>query len=1058
MLNALVSFSLRYRGVIVALALLVAGYGVLVASRSKFDVYPEFTPPIVTVQTEAPGLSPEQVEQLVTRPVENAINGVAGVETIRSQSIQGLSVVTTVFKEGTDIYRARQVVGEVLGQVTGDVPTGVKPPSIAPLTSATSMILSIGLTSDQRSLMELRTLADWTLTPRLLAVPGVAKIAVFGGEVRQIQVRYDPAKLLAHELSLDELTAAAGKATGVVGTGFMDTPNQRIVVQAEGQSLTPEQLGEAVVRQTDTAPVRIKDVAAVADGVEPRLGDALIQGKPGVILVVSSQYQSNTLVVTEAVDRALAELKPALDAQGVTIHPALFRPANFIQTALTNVKHALLLGGVMVAVVLTLFLWNWRTAFISLTSIPLSLLAAAIVLDARGISLNTMTLAGLAIAIGVVVDDAVIDVENIFRRLRLNAASPTPRSIFAVILDASLEVRSAVIYATFVVILVFLPVVLMSGVQGRLFAPLGIAYILATTASLLVALTITPALCMLMLPGRLAAHEAPFAGWLKRRYSRLLEGAMALPKTIIATVLVLFIASAAMIPFFGGAFLPEFREGAFIVHTSAVPGTSLAESRRTGALISAALLKHPKVASVSQKIGRAEKADDIWGTHYSEIEVVLKPIEGEEAEAIQSEIRAIMAEFPGTYFAIKPFLAERIEETLTGSTAQVVVKVFGDNLDQIDTAAKAVSGVLSSITGAADVQEESPPGLPEVIVRLRPDRLRLYGFSPVEVMQALRTANQGVTVAQTFEGSRVVDVVVVEDPALRSAPEQLAGLLVANAGGQHVRLSELAQVYQDNGRYSIAREGARRRQAVTCNVRGRDVASFVQEARAKIAADVALPPGAYVEFAGTAEAQTQARQDLLIQSLMVGVGIVLLLAIVFKSGRNLAVVLANMPFALVGGVLAVFATGGWLTVGSMVGFVTLFGISTRNSIMMISHLEHLVMEEGQEWPVGHDAASKSIRRATALRGAGERLVPVLMTALVTGLGLLPIAIGSGDPGKEIEGPMAIVILGGLVSSTVLNLLVLPSIAAMVCRFDAELKNVVAKGGALAEHDVIAKQL
>lgn len=973
----------------------------------------------------------------MTRPVEAAINGVAGVQTIRSQSIQGLSVVTTVFHEGTDIYRARQIVGEVLGQAAASMPEGVSPPTIAPLTSATSMILTIGLTSEQRSGMELRTLADWTLRPRLLAVPGVAKIAVFGGEVRQVQVRYDPAGLLAHELSLDDLIAAARRATGVVGAGFMDTPTQRIVIQTQGQSLTPEQIGEAVVRPASEgrpAAVRIKDVAVVADGAEPKVGDALIQGKPGVLLVISSQYQSNTLVVTEAVDKALAELRPLLDAQQVTFHPSLFRPANFIQTALGNVKHALALGGIMVAVVLTLFLWNWRTAFISLVSIPLSLLAAVIVLDTQGISLNTMTLAGLAIAIGVVVDDAVIDVENIFRRLRLNASEPQPRSSFSVILDASLEVRSAVIYATFIVILVFLPVVLMSGVQGRLFAPLGISYILATSASLLVALTITPALCMLMLPGRLAAHEAPFSAWLKRHYHALLEKAMARPRTLIGAALAMFIAAAAMLPFFGGAFLPEFREGAFIVHASAVPGTSIDESKRLGALITAELLKHPKVESVAQQIGRAEKADDTWGTHYSEIKVVMKPLEGDEAEFAQSEIRDILAKFPGVYFAIKPFLTERIEEVLTGATAQVVIKVFGDDLDQIDAAARSVAGVVQQVQGAADVQVESPPGLPELLVRLRPDRLRFYGFSPVEVMQAIRAANQGVTAAQTFEGSRVVDVVVVQDPALRRDPEQLAGLLIENGAGSHVRLSELAEVYQDNGRYSIAREGARRRQTVTCNVRGRDVASFVKEARSKIDTEVQLSPGAYVEIGGTAEAQQQARQDLLIQSLLVGTGIVLLLAIVFKSGRNLTVVLANMPFALVGGVLAVFLTGGWLTVGSLVGFVTLFGITTRNSIMMISHLQHLVVVEGQPWPTRKDAPSEAARRTTALRGASERLVPVLMTALVTALGLLPIAIGSGGPGKEIEGPMAIVILGGLVSSTALNLLVLPSIAARMCRF------------------------
>jgi CzcA family heavy metal efflux pump len=1025
MLRSLVEFSLRFRGVIIALGCVAVGYGLYIAKHARYDVYPEFAPPQVVVQTEAPGLSPEEVEQLVTRPVENTINGVGSLESIRSQSVQGLSVVTAIFREGTDVYRARQMVGERLAELIGQMPQGVRPPIMAPLTSASSMMLIVGLTSEKRSLMDLRTFADWTLRPRLLGVPGVSKVVVFGGEVRQLQVQVRPERLLAFDLSIDEVLAAARRATGVRGAGFVETAAQRIVLQTQGQSLTPEDLGEAVLAQHNGVSVRLKDVTRVVEGPEPKIGDGALDGRPGVLLVVSSQLGANTMEVTAAAERALEELKPAIAAEQITLHPGLFRPANFIETALHNVNFSLLLGGVLVGVVLFLFLFNVRSAFISLTAIPLSLLVAVIILDRGGATLNTLTLGGLAIAIGEVVDDAIIDVENIFRRLRENARSENPAPAFRVVLDASLEVRTAVVYATFVVALVFLPVLSMSGLQGRLFAPLGIAYILAILASLFVALTVTPALSFLLLPGAAAtADETRFVRSLKEHYRLILEKAAARPQRVIGVAFALCAATAATLPFLGSEFLPELREGHFIVHMSLVSGTSLEESFRFGRQVTRELLKDHRIRSVAQQIGRAELADDTWGPHYSEFHVDLQPLGGEELENVQAAIRETLLKFPGAYFSVKPFLTERIEETISGATAPVVIKVFGDSLDLIEQKAREVAGLLSSIDGAADIQMDVPPGAPQVVIRLRPSRLRQFGFQPVGVLEAVQTAYQGTAVAQTYQANRVFDVAVILDERTRREPEAIGSLLLSSSTGLRIPLRELADVFETTGRYVVLHDGARRRTAVTCNVRGRDLGSFVAEAKSRIASKIAFPGGVYAVFSGADEARAQAQREILLHSTIAGVGILLLLSMVLKNWRNLALVLANLPFALVGGVLAVFLTGGWLSVGSLVGLVTLFGITTRNSMMLVSHYEHLVSQEGMTW--GPEAA---------LRGASERLVPVLMTALVTALGLLPLAIGSNEPGREIEGPMAIVIVGGLATSTVLNLLVLPSLALRYGRFE-----------------------
>jgi CzcA family heavy metal efflux pump len=1032
MLNWIVHFSLRFRGVIIALACVAIGYGIYVAEHAKLDVFPNFVPPQVEVQTEAPGLSPEQVEVLVTRPIETTINGLGGMESLRSESIQGLSIVTAVFKEGTDIFIARQMLAEKLAETAGELPAAAKTPRMSPLTSATMDLLKFGLVSDKLSPMELRTLADWTVKPRVLSVPGVARCIVFGGEVRQLQVQVKPDRLDAYGLSILDVLNAAKASTGVMGAGFVENPNQRILLQTEGELRTAQALGQVVVIQHNGLTVRLKDVADVREGPEPKFGDALIQGKHGVLMSTASQYGANTMEVTVALEAALNEMQPIFDKEGVQVYRGLHRPATFIENSLRNIRHSLYMGGILVAVVLFIFLGHFRTAFISLTAIPLSLLTAIVCLDKLGITLNTITLGGLAIAIGEVVDDAIIDVENIFRRLRENQALAKPRSAFRVVWEASLEVRSAVVYATFIVALVFLPVLTLTGLQGSFFAPLALSYILAIMASLAVALTVTPALSLIFFArGVKDSAEPRLQRGLKSAYRRVIHWLANWPRSVMAAVIIVCAGALLLLPHFGGEFLPEFREGHFVCGIQMAPGTSLAEMMRMGEVVSSEMLQNSNIATVEQQVGRAEQGEDTWPPHRCEFHVELKlNLDGETMEKVGDGLRDIFSKYPGLQFEVLTFLGDRIGETISGETAPVVVNVFGDDLDVIDAKAGEVAQVLGKVPGAAEVQVKSLPGAPSMNVRLRNDRLTQLGFRPLDVLEAIDAAYQGALVAQVHDGNKVADVEVILDEANRREPDQIKQLKLTNAEGLRVPLRELADVFLTKTRYLISHEGARRRQVVTCTPNGRDVTSFVDDAKKQIAAKVQFPKGVYAIFTGAAEATAKAQRQLLMNSAIAAVGIILLLIVVTGNWRNLLLILANVPFALVGGVLTVYITGKFgdaadsgLTIGSLVGFVTLFGITTRNSIMMISHYEHLIRNEGMEWNL-----------ETAVRGASERLIPILMTALVTALGLLPLAIGTGEAGREIEGPMAIVILGGLLTSTVLNLLVLPTFAVRYGKF------------------------
>ncbi len=1027
MLNAIIRFSLRFRGVIYALAVLLAGYGLYTLTRAKLDVFPEFAPPMSIVQTEAPGLSSEQVETLVTQPVENALAGMAGLRSMRSKSLQGLSAITVVFDRHANLLQVRQLVSERVNALGSTLPAGVQPPRLLPLTTTTSVVLTIGLTSTTRSLMDLHDIAQWTVRPQLLSVPGVADAIVFGGDTRQLQIQVDPARLMRYGLSIQDVITAARASTGVRGAGFIENANQRIAINTDGQIRTPAALSGVVLRWSNGAAVRLGDVATVTWGSAPAVGAASIMGKPGVMLVLESQYGTNTLAVTNDIEKTLASLKPVLAQQGVELTADVFRPANFIEVAVSHLRTALLVGAVLVVAVLFLFLLNIRTAVISAVAIPLSLLVAIIVLSSFGVSLNTMTLGGLAIALGEVVDDAIIDVENIYRRLRENRNRPEPLPPFRVVLRASLEVRSAVVFATFIVMLIFLPVLTLSGIAGKLFAPLGVAYILAVLASLGVALTLTPAMALALLTrGPLPAGEPRFLTWLKTRYAAVLLKVEQRVRTVMVVVALMCVASLAVLPFMNGNFIPQLREGHFIVHMGLEPGTSLTESMRIGTQVSQALMHIPGVRLVAQRAGRANEVVDPVGVQLSEFEVDLEPMGSARQSATLRRIQETLARFPGITTSVNTFLVERIDETISGVTAPVVVNVFGDNLDVIDRKAQEIARLLGTIRGAASVRVESPPGIPELDVRLKPDQLSRWGFRPVEVLDAIQSAYQGSTVAQTYDGSRAYDVTVVLAPDARKNLADVGALMLRNPDGLSVPLRELASIGQVSGRYQITHDGGRRMQTVSVNLGRRAVSDFVSEARSRVSREIVMPKGTYAVFSGESEARAQSQHDLLAYGAMSAVGIALLLFLALKSRRGVVLVMLNLPFALVGGVLSVLVTGGNLSLGSMVGFVTLFGISLRNSIMLISHFEHLVHVEGVPWGID-----------TAVRGASERLIPILMTALVTALALLPLALTSGAAGNEIEGPMAIVILGGLATSTLLNLIVLPTLALRYGRFERD---------------------
>ena len=1033
MIAGIVRGSVKYAGVVVALAITLVMYGFYTVINANLDVFPEFSPSQVVLQIESPGYSSELVEQLVTQPIENALMGVPDLKNIRSQSIPGLSIVTVIFEDGSDVYRNRQVVGERIAGLASEMPEGVDAPTMTPLTSSASTVLGVGVTSESRTLGELRGLVDWTIRPHLLAVPGVAEVNVFGGDVMQWQVQINPEKLDQLNVTLDDVVRVVRSASGMYSAGFVKTPNQHISIKLEGQPKRLEDLKALVINVDGSASFRLGDIATIEQRPAPSIGAAAIDATPGVFLMIQGQLGANTYAVTKDLERAIEELRPLFENENIEFHENLFRPANFIETAVTNVQRDVLIGAALVVLILFLFLYNARTAFICTVAMPVSLLSAVIVLDLFGVALNVMVIGGLAIALGEVVDDAIIDTENIYRRLRLNKLSRHRRKISDVVLDASVEVRSSVVYATFIVVLAFVPLLTLSGIAGKLFAPLGLAYIFAILASLVTAITLTPALSYLLLSQQdLSPNDPPAVAYLRPKYEKLLLWFDRKFERNFVAVLFLVVSGISIFPLFSGEFIPALREGHYIVHMTAVPGTSETESLRIGNRVSRALGEIDGVQSVVQWVGRSKNGADTFGTHYSEFEIEIGPLGGDEQERVLREIREVLGgetvgNFPGLSFGVNTFLTERIEETVTGFAAPFVVTIHGNDLDSLDRDAQRIASVLNRVPGSEDVQIQAPPGTPQLDIQLRHDRLSLFGLSPAEVMRAVNIAYDGSVLGEVRQGNHVLDIVVILEDSVRNDVRSLSNLHLKTIGDVSVRLSDVADVNLVGGRYKVLHSDGRRVQTVTSKFEGRDLSKFERIAKEKIISSVELSPGNYLVFSGTAESEREAKWDLIIHSLLAGVGVFIFLYIAFNQLHNMAITFLNLPFALVGGVIAVIFTGGWLSLGSLVGFVTLFGITLRNSIMLVSHYQHLVEVERHAWNFD-----------TVLKGASERLPSILMTALVTGLGLMPLALGTGEPGREIEGPMATIIVGGLVTSTLLNLLVLPTVLFRFGRFTPRL--------------------
>ncbi|MBL8550124.1 MAG: efflux RND transporter permease subunit [Hyphomonadaceae bacterium] len=1012
LLSAIVRASLARPRVVLLAALLLAIYGGLTLTRAKYDVFPEFVPAQASVQTEAPGLTAEQVELLVTRPLEEVINGANGVASVRSESIQGLSVINVTFEEGAEPFRARQIVSEQLAQAAGLLPAGIASPTLTPLTSSTMDLLKIGFTSDRLTQLQMRDFIEWTVRPRLLAVPGVARANIFGGAPRRLEVRVRREDLLARSLSIADVANSVRAATQVRGGGFIDTPAQRILVEPRGQAVTAAALGQAVVAPGAGLPVRLMDVADVVDAPAPQFGDTLVMGKPGALLTLSSQYGANTLDVTHSVEAALADLKPAIEAQGIRIYPALHRPANFIETALGHIELDLLIGAALIALVLIFFLRSPRVALVAFVSIPLSLLAAVIVLDALGQTINTMSLGGLAVALGVVIDDAVVGVENIVRRLRL---AHTDARTEETILDASIEVRAPIVYATIVLAATVAPILFLSGLQGAFFSPLAFSFLLATLASLLVALTVTPALALLALRDEPLHEEPSWVVRFKDAHARWLRGFCGKPRIAIAAAALAAVVTCGSFFVFGAELLPAFRERHYVLQMTGPPGASFAWMRQIGAEVTHDLLAIPGVATVEQQIGRAAAGEDTWPPNRSEFHVELAHISGRQEDQVLHRIRAVLESYPGMSTEALTFLGDRIGESLSGETAAIAIGIYGPDLDVLDRVAEQIAATLSRVRGAADVQVKAPPATPLLQVALDQTRLGLRGLSVSDAYDAVEAAYQGQVVAQIADGQRIADVAIVAPSAGPAAPEAAGGLIVQGASGGGA-LDDVASLRSSEGRASILHDGARRRQVVTANPTTSDVAGFTARARAAIAREIRLPPGVYLEYTGVAKGQAAAARQVLLNVAVAAIGIVALLVLAFGDGRAAMLILAGAPFALAGGALAVVFIGGVLSLGALVGFVTLFGIAARNAILLVSHADHLVNHEGATWGL-----------ETVLRATRERVTPILMTALVTALGLLPLAFGTGEAGREVQGPMAVVILGGLVTSTIMTLLVLPAL-------------------------------
>ena len=1018
MLNRMIELSLRQRVLVVVLTVMVILYGAIAIPKMDVDVLPDLNRPVVTIMTEAHGMAPEETEALVSLPIETVMNGATGVQRVRSASSAGFSIVFVEFDWSMDIYRARQIVNEKLQLAQARLPQG-SVASLSPISSIMGeiMLISVSSKSGKTPPIDVRSLADFVVRPRLLAIPGVSQVVPIGGGSKQYQVLTDPARLKQFNVTLDELVESAKKSNLNAGGGFFQEPQREAVIRIQGRVRDLEDIKKTVIKAEAGVPITIGQVADVefAKGL-PR-GDASVDGEPAVILSVQKQPDSNTLVLTKEVEKALNEIEATLPAD-IQVNRSLFRQETFISTSISNVVRALFEAGLIVLVVILAFLMNVRATVISLVSIPVSFILTLLLLNRFGININTMTLGGLAIAIGLVVDDSIVDVENVFRRLRLNRQSENPISPLRVIYRASAEIRNSIVFATIIIVLVFLPLLSLEGMEGRVFKPLGLAFIFSMLASLIVSLTVTPALCGILLRkvGDKEHGDTKLVAALKRINSPVVRGSMQYPGIVVGITALMTVVALFMLPKLGREFLPKFNEGSLAINSILPPGTSLNESNRIGTIIEKTAMTVPEVTHVGRRTGRAELDEHAEGVNHSEIDIGLKKSK-RGLEGATKELREKLTTIPGVFVAFGQPISHRLDHLSSGVRAALAVKVFGPDLDELRLLAKQVQGAMQSVEGVVDLQIEPQVDVPQLSIEIDRDAAARYGVTPFDLAENLEVMLGGHTVSQVLQGQRTFDLVVWFTPEARTNLEVIQSTLINTPTGQRIQLSQLATVRRNSGPNTINRENVSRRIVVQANVEGRDLNGVVTELQNKMkAVQTDWPRGYYVEYGGQFQSQQSAMTRILFLGVFTIVAIFLVLNLALSSWRMALQVMVNLPLALVGGVVAVFATGGVLSVASMVGFITLFGIATRNGIMMLSHYVYLMKEEGM--PFGKDMI---------LKGTQERLSPVLMTALAAALGLAPLAFSRGEPGKELLQPIAVVILGGLFSSTLMDQVVTPAL-------------------------------
>jgi Cu/Ag efflux pump CusA len=1049
MFDRLIAWALHNRLIVLALTVIAFIAGAIVLQRMPMDVFPEFAPPQVVIQTEAPGMAPQDVESLITYPLESAINGSPGVTAVRSKTSVGLSTIVVVFASDTDIYLDRQLINERLQNVAGRLPSTAEPPVMLPVTSAVGWLVKYALVSHTLSPQELRTYSDWAIAPRLLSLGGIASVVSIGGEVKQYQVRMDPDRMQAYRISIEEVRRALQNANSNVPGAFVPGPGQELIVSGVGRITSLDDIRSTVITLRNGVPITIRNVAEVGFGGEIKRGDAAFGHDNAVIGTVSKAYGADTLTTTYRVEAALADIRKDLPA-GVTLDADVFRQANFIEAAVHNLDVALLEGALIVIAVLFLFLMNWRASFITFLSMPVSFVGGLLVMSALGVGINSMTLGGLAIAIGEVVDNGIITVENVVHRLRENRALAQPRGTLVVVFDAVREITNSVVYATLIIILIFVPIFFLEDLAGRIFSPLGVAYIASVSASLAVAVTMVPAMCYLLLArreekaadagvvlharaGELLPHaspgpgggagkeqETPFVRWLKRHFTRVLQFSLRRFGVVTGISALALVASLLLLPFFGFSFLPEFKEGNFIVAMTTLPGTSLDESMRLGQRVREVLLRHPQVVSIDQRAGRSELDEDAQPPNFSEFDVRLDFAKDPTmpADVLLERIRAELAQFPGVVFNVGQFIAHRMDEVQSGVRSQVAIKIYGDKLPTLYELGLQAQGIVGAVPGVVDLNLEQQISVPQVTIEIDRDKAARYGVNVGEVTQDIQTALNGETVSSILEGSRSFDLTLRLQGEARDSVEAIREILVDAPAldppnASKIPLRQVANIRVEDEPYAISRENVHRVIVLGFNVQGRGLGEVIADTQAQVGGKLELPPGYYIEYGGQFESQRQANRTLFGLGALALFGALLLLYKAFGSFREALIVMFNLPLALIGGIVALFLAGANLSVAAVIGFITLFGIATRNGIILVGHYNQL-RQAGR--PLDE----------VVLHGTLDRLVPVLMTAATAALGLVPLMFGS-PVGKELELPLAQVVLGGLVSATLLNMVVVPTV-------------------------------